>query len=75
MPDPEVRFDEMIAVLRVRNFRLTPQRVDLVRLIAASEGHPSAAELYAKIKVQVPTMSHETFYKTLTLLKEMGQVY
>jgi Fur family peroxide stress response transcriptional regulator len=74
MADPNVRFDELIAALKDRNFRLTPQRVELVRLIAASEGHPSAAELYARIKRHFPTMSHATVYKTLSLLKDMGQV-
>jgi Fur family peroxide stress response transcriptional regulator len=74
MPDPKVRFDELITSLRERDFRLTPQRVELVRLIAVSEGHPSAAQLYAKISTQFPTMSQATVYKTLALLKEMNQV-
>ncbi|KAF0108152.1 MAG: Fur family transcriptional regulator peroxide stress response regulator [Anaerolineaceae bacterium] len=74
MFDPEVRFDELIAALKERNFRLTPQRVELVRLIATSEGHPSAAQLYAKIRDRFPTMSQATVYKTLALLKEMNQV-
>jgi len=74
MPDPNVRFDELIAALKERKFRLTPQRVELVRLIAASEGHPSAAQLYAKIRTRFPTMSHATVYKTLALLKEINQV-
>jgi Fur family transcriptional regulator, peroxide stress response regulator len=74
MPDPKVRFDELIAALKERNFRLTPQRVELVRLIASSEGHPSAAQLYTKIRTRFPTMSHATVYKTLALLKEMNQV-
>jgi Fur family peroxide stress response transcriptional regulator len=74
MPDPEARFDEMIARLQERDFRLTPQRVALVRLIAASVGHPSAAQLYAKIQGNFPTMSPATVYKTLALLKEMNQV-
>jgi Fur family peroxide stress response transcriptional regulator len=74
MINPKVRFDELIAALKERDFRLTPQRVELVRLIASSEGHPSAAQLYARIKRQFPTMSHATVYKTLTLLKEMNQV-
>jgi Fur family transcriptional regulator, peroxide stress response regulator len=74
MPDPQVRFDELIAALKERAFRLTPQRVELVRLIAASDGHPSAAQLYDRIKVQFPTMSQATVYKTLALLKEMNQV-
>ena len=74
MPNPEARFDELIAKLREHDFRLTPQRVELVRLIAASEGHPSAAQLYKRIKVRFPTMSQATVYKTLALLKDMNQV-
>jgi len=74
MSDPETRFAEMIALLKERDFRLTPQRVELVRLISVSEGHPSATQLYANIKEKFPTMSHATVYKTLTLLKEMNQV-
>jgi Fur family transcriptional regulator, peroxide stress response regulator len=74
MPDPEARFNEMITLLKERDFRLTPQRVELVRLIAISQGHPSAAQLYTKIKEKFPTMSHATVYKTLALLKEMNQV-
>jgi Fur family peroxide stress response transcriptional regulator len=74
MTDPDVRFNQLIAALKERDFRLTPQRVELVRLIAASEGHPSASQLYTKIKRQFPTMSFATVYKTLTLLKEINQV-
>jgi Fur family transcriptional regulator, peroxide stress response regulator len=74
MPDPIIRFNELIASLKKCNFRLTPQRIELIRLIASSEGHPSAAQLYARIKRQFPTMSHATVYKTLALLKDMGQV-
>ena len=74
MTNPDVRFDELITALKKRGFRLTPQRVELVRLIAVSKGHPSAGQLYTKIKHRFPTMSHATVYKTLSLLKEMGQV-
>jgi Fur family peroxide stress response transcriptional regulator len=75
MPDAESRFNELIASLKKCNFRLTPQRVELVRLIAASEGHPSAAQLYTKIKTRFPTMSQATVYKTLALLKDLNQVF
>ena len=74
MTDPDVRFNQLIAALKERDFLLTPQLVELVRLIAVSEGHPSASQLFTKIKRQFPTMSHATVYKTLTLLKEMNQV-
>jgi Fur family peroxide stress response transcriptional regulator len=74
MVDPRARFDELMAALKERGCRLTPQRVELVRLIAASDGHPSAAQLYARIKRRFPTLSQATVYKTLSLLKDMDQV-
>src|SRR5512139_983318 len=74
MADPDIRFNQLINALKERDFRLTPQRVELVRLIAVSEGHPSASQLHTKIQRQFPTMSHATVYKTLALLKEMNQV-
>jgi Fur family transcriptional regulator, peroxide stress response regulator len=74
MADHQVRFEELITALKSRNFRLTPQRVELVRLIAASEGHPNAARLYTTIRTRFPTMSLATVYKTLALLKELNQV-
>ena len=74
MTDPQTRYEELITILKERDYRLTPQRVELVRLIASSEGHPSAHQLYLKVKNDFPTMSQATVYKTLALLKEMGQV-
>jgi Fur family peroxide stress response transcriptional regulator len=74
MVEHEDRFDELLAKFRARAYRLTPQRVALLRLIAASEGHPSASHLYGEIKEQFPTTSPATVYKTLAILKEMGEV-
>jgi Fur family transcriptional regulator, peroxide stress response regulator len=74
MIDPDLRFNQLVAALKEKDYRLTPQRIELVRLIAVSEGHPSASELYTKVKQKFPTMSHATVYKTLILLKEMKQV-
>ncbi len=74
MANPQTRFNVMIEALKERDFRLTPQRIELVRLVAASEGHPSATQLYTTIKDRFPTMSPATVYKTLALLKEMGQI-
>ena len=75
MPGPKDRFNELIAKLKEHDFRLTPQRIELVRLIAANESHPSASQLYEKIRIQFPTMSPATVYKTLAMLKELNQVF
>jgi len=74
MTDPQARYEQLLAKLRQNDYRITPQRMSLIRLIAASEGHPSAARLYEQIKNQFPTMSLATIYKTLDLLKELGEV-
>ncbi|NLF15299.1 MAG: transcriptional repressor [Anaerolineaceae bacterium] len=74
MLDPQARFEELVAKLRKRDYRLTPQRIALLRLLAASNGHPSAHELYDQMKEQFPTTSLATVYKTLNVLKEMDEV-
>jgi Fur family peroxide stress response transcriptional regulator len=74
MNDPEERFDELITVLKKQGYRMTPQRLELVRIISASKGHPSASQIYETIKHQFPSMSQATVYNTLALLKEMDQI-
>lgn len=74
MPDRQARFEELLAALRERDYRLTPQRIELVRLIASSQDHPSAAQLFTSIRRHFPTTSQATVYKTLALLKEMNEV-
>ena len=74
MTDPQARLDEMIARLREREYRLTPQRMAVLKILAASEGHPSVEQVYERVKVDFPMTSLATIYKTVTLLKEMGQV-
>ena len=74
MANSNIRYTELSNLLKERGYRLTPQRMALLRLIAASEGHPSATQLYEQISDQFPSMSPATVYKTLAMLKDMGQV-
>ncbi len=72
--DPDMRYEELIDALKEKGCRMTPQRLELVRIIAASERHPSANQLYEEIKILFPTMSQATVYNTLALLKDMNQI-
>jgi Fur family peroxide stress response transcriptional regulator len=74
MAAPEARLDEMITKLKERGHRLTPQRMAVLKILAASEGHPSVEQVYEHVKVDFPMTSLATIYKTVTLLKEMGEV-
>jgi Fur family peroxide stress response transcriptional regulator len=75
LADPQVRLEQMIRMLRNKGCRLTPQRLALLRILSKSEGHPSAEQIYEQIKVDYPTTSLATIYKTLSLLKNMGEVF
>jgi Fur family peroxide stress response transcriptional regulator len=74
MADPQARLDEMITRLKERDHRLTPQRMAVLKILAASEGHPSVEQIYEVVKADFPMTSLATIYKTVTLLKEMGEV-
>jgi len=75
MSFPQGRYGQLLNTLRLKNYRMTPQRMELLRLIISSDEHPSAAQLYQQIKIDFPTMSYSTVYKTLDLLKELSEVF
>lgn len=74
MVDRQTRLDKMLQKLRQRNFRITPQRIAVLKILAFSEEHPSVENIYEKVKEDFPTTSLATVYKTVTLLKELNEV-
>lgn len=74
MAYPRERLDQMLKVLRAKGCRLTPQRLAMLKILARSEGHPGIEQIYEQIKSDFPTTSLATIYKTMSLLKEMGEV-
>jgi Fur family peroxide stress response transcriptional regulator len=68
------RLDQIIARLRERDCRITPQRVAILKVFLDSADHPSVEQVYAKVKVSFPTTSLATVYKTVHLLKEIGEL-
>jgi Fur family peroxide stress response transcriptional regulator len=73
-PQIKLRIDQMVSKLRDRDFRITPQRLAVLTVLAASEGHPTVETIYEKVRVQFPTTSLATIYKTVSLLREIKEV-
>ena len=71
---PETRLAQMIAKLKENEFRITPQRYAVLRILAHSEYHPSAESIYEQLIADYPTMSPATVYKTINLLKKNGEI-
>jgi len=70
----EKRLADMLAKIKSRDMRITPQRLAVLKILAASEGHPTVDEIYKEVKAEFPTTSLATVYKTISLLKELNEV-
>ena len=68
------RMDHMVSKLREHKFRITPQRMAVLRVLAASDRHPSVEMVYGTIKREFPTTSIATVYKTIHVLKQINEV-
>ncbi len=68
------RLDSMLRKLRELGFRITPQRLAVLKVLAESKGHPGAEEIYTVVRKSFPTTTIATVYKTLAVLKSIGEV-
>lgn len=63
-----------VARCRAAALAVTLQRLAIFRELAATTRHPSAEELHAAVRREMPTLSLATVYKTLDTLAEIGAV-
>src|SRR3954451_21490885 len=66
------RVERMLAGVRAAGLKLTPQRMAIVRALAADTSHPTAQELFERLRPALPTMSFATVYNTLDALASAG---
>lgn len=70
----KARVEAFEEVCRAEGLRRTPQRLAIFREVARSAGHPSAEEIFARVRKKLPTMSRDTVYRTLRLLERKDLV-
>ncbi len=68
----ERRVEKLSQGLRDAGLRLTHQRLEIVRVIAADEAHPDVETVYRVVRERVPTISLDTVYRTLATLTDRG---
>ncbi len=68
------RYHQMLVKLKEHEFRLTPQRLAVLKVLAVSDGHPTVERIYETVRVEFPTTSIATIYKTVNLLKQLNEV-
>jgi Fur family ferric uptake transcriptional regulator len=62
----------LIDALRLRGYRITPQREMIIEAIAHSEHHINAEEVFAQVRERTHAVNIATVYRTLELLVEQG---
>jgi len=70
----ERRVEQLKQAARKAGVKLTLQRLEIFREVAASLEHPSAEMVLKAIQARMPTVSLDTVYRTLWLLTDLGLV-
>jgi Fur family peroxide stress response transcriptional regulator len=70
----ERRLQHLKAVAREAGLKLTHQRLEIFRELAATEEHPDAETLFRAVQQRMPTVSLDTVYRTLWMLHDLGLV-
>lgn len=68
------RLEAMTAHLHRLGHRISPQRLEILRALAASPDHPTAEALHRQLLPRFPDMSLATVYKTIAVLKKCGEI-
>lgn len=69
--DEARRYDETIAG---RGLRLTPQRREVYEALLSRRDHPTAVEVFMRVKERMPSISLATVYNCLETLTDCGLV-
>jgi Fe2+ or Zn2+ uptake regulation protein len=64
--------DGLRSALEAAGLRCTPQRLAVYDVLARSDHHPTADEVYRGVKIRIPNISLATVYKALEALEACG---
>jgi Fe2+ or Zn2+ uptake regulation protein len=73
-PKPQEIEQKLIATLREKGYKLTPQRLEIIKLLSQDRSHPGAMDILEKVRQKAPKISMSTVYYTLDMLKKEGLI-
>ena len=65
---------EVISKYREKGFKLTPQRLAILKFLDGNANHPTAGDIYINIKKTYPAVSFATVYNNLQVLRDKGEI-
>lgn len=64
--------DDMLSKLAAYGIQPTPQRIAVAEYVLNTANHPTADEVWMKVRNRCPTLSRATVYNTLNLFTKKG---
>jgi len=61
-------------ICRGLGLKLTHQRLEILRELAIARDHPSAEDVYKRVKPKIPPISFDTVYRALALFERSGVI-
>ncbi len=61
-------------ICKALGLKLTHQRLEILHAMAAAKDHPSAEDVFKRVKLKVPPISLDTVYRTLALFERCGVI-
>jgi len=68
------RTEQLCDKFRSLGLKVTPQRRHIFQVLEGNGSHPSADEVYDRVKVSMPDISLATVYNTLRELVNLGEI-
>lgn len=66
--------NRIAGILREKGYKLTPQRHAVLRVIAASHDHLTAAEIHERVQADHPGIGLVTVYRVINLLADLNLI-
>ena len=70
----ERRLNHFKTAAKAAGIKLTHQRLEIFREVAASLEHPDAEAVFRAVRKRMPTVSLDTVYRTLWTLNDLGLI-
>lgn len=70
----ERRMEEFRRMCRERGLRITPQRLEVFRVVTSSEEHPDAETILKQVRRNIPNISLDSVYRIIYMLESEGMI-
>ena len=70
----DARMKKFFATCQSAGVKMTQQRIEIFREVALSSRHPDAAAVFENLRGKMPSLSLDTVYRTLWLLRDLGLI-